>query len=113
MKQQIIASVPVSMATVKANLETIKARDKELNFRATKTEEYLASFVTLTEKKATELYKKIEELNVPRLKDAHIVKIVDILPTTPEQLKAVLQGYTLTVSNDNIKKIVGTVKEFI
>jgi len=55
----------------------------------------------------------LEDLKIPRLKDTHITKIIDILPTTLEDLKAVLQGYSLTVNNENLNKIVETVNGFI
>ena len=49
---------------------------------------------------------------MPRLKAEHIVKILDILPTTEDHLKLILQGYILTISQANMKKIVDLVKEY-
>ena len=42
----------------------IKNRDKELNFRANKTKEYIANF-SIKEKGIAELKKKLEELKIP------------------------------------------------
>jgi len=108
---KILSEKPVSMVELKNELEGIKKRDKELNFRAAKTEEYLQQFAML--KNTEGLIKKLEDLKIPRLKDTHITKIIDILPTTLEDLKAVLQGYSLTVNNENLNKIVETVNGFI
>ena len=108
---KILSEKPIGMVELKNELESIKKRDKELNFRATKTEEYLQQFTMV--KNSEGLVKKLEDLKIPRLKDAHITKIVDILPTTLEDLKAVLQGYSLTVNNENLNKIVETVNGFI
>ena len=103
---------PITMAELKEELKTIKKRDEALNFRAEKTEEYLAQFTVLKEKDAKELYKKIEDLQVPRMRPEHIVKLIDILPTNPEEVKLVLQGYTITVTKDNLKRIADAIQEF-
>lgn len=100
----------MGICKLKEELEKIKKRDKELNFRAARTEEYLQHFATL--KDSEELHKKIEVLDIPRLKEQHIVKIVDILPKTVDELKAVLQGYTITLNNENLKKIVEVIDKF-
>lgn len=108
---KIIAENPLTMGEVKEKIDEIKKRDKELNFRANKTEEYINQVTTV--KNSKELIKKIEELQIPRLKDHHIKKIIDILPKTEEGVKIVLQGYTLTVNTKNIKRIVDVIKKFL
>lgn len=112
MNPEIISENPITMAELKERLVEIKKRDKELNLKSGRTEEYLNQFVSLKPKKAEELKEKLTKLDIPRLKEAHIVKIVDLLPSTVDDLKLILQGYTLTVSKDNFKKIVDVVKEF-
>ncbi len=107
----IISEKPINLSELKNEIEKIKKRDGELNFRCAKTEEYLNQFVTL--KNTEELKKKIEELKIPRLKETHITKIIDILPKTTEELKAVLHGYTVSISNENLKKIVDTINSFL
>jgi DNA-directed RNA polymerase subunit F len=111
MKSEILNEIPVGMAQLKEELERVKKRDKELNFRATKAEDYLNQVVSM--KNSEELFKKLAALNVPRLKEQHIYKIIDVLPTTVDDLKIVLQGYTLTVNNQNLKKIVDTINGFL
>jgi DNA-directed RNA polymerase subunit F len=111
-KPQIISENPITMAELKEELKQIRKRDKELNFRAAKTEEYLKQFVTISEKDAEGLTKKLEALNVPRLKDVHIKKMVDLMPKTADEVKAILSAYTVTVNNENVKKITETITEF-
>lgn len=110
-KAETISEQPITMAELKEDLKKIKKRDETLNFRAEKTQEYLDIFVTLKDKDAKDLFKKIEELNVPRLKQEHIVKLIDILPTTSEEVKVVLQGYTITVTKENLKRIADAIQE--
>ncbi len=109
---EIISESPMNVVELKQEMEKIKKRDSELNFRAERTEEYLNHIVHLSPAKGKELYEKIEKLNVPRLKDVHIHKIIDTMPESMDALKAVQQGYVLTVSNENLKKIAETLAEF-
>lgn len=107
---KIIKEEPITMVELKDEIDAIKKRDKELNFRANKTEDYLNQFGK--NKDAKELVKKITKLDIPRLKLFHIVKIVDIMPKTLNDLKVVLQGYTLTVNNENMKKIIDILNKY-
>ena len=107
---QIISETPINTYQLKKELERIKKRDKELNFRAARTEDYLNQ-VTI-HKNDDELFDKIMKINVPRLKEHHIHKIIDIAPTTLNELEVVLQSYTITINNESMKKIVDTINEF-
>lgn len=109
-KPEIIEEIPITLNEISVELEEIKKRDNELNFRAGKTEDYLKQ-IGVDAKKAKELQDKLVGLNIPRLKETHIIKIVDIMPHDAEEVKAVLSGYVLTVSQDNLKKIAKIVKE--
>ncbi|MGM5482967.1 MAG: hypothetical protein ACQESF_05875 [Nanobdellota archaeon] len=111
-KPEIIEEKPIPMFELKSDLGKIKKRDDELNFRSQKTEEYLNVFVKLGPRKGKELVNEIKALEIPRLKEDHIFKIVDIMPTDVESLKLVLHGYTLSVSKENMKKIVKVIKDF-
>jgi DNA-directed RNA polymerase subunit F len=108
---KVLSEKPVTMAEMAAEIEKIKKRDGELNFRATKTEEYLQQFELPSEKKIEELKKKIDGLNVPRLKEEHIVKIVDLMPKTTDEMKIIMSAYTISITQDNMKKIVSAINE--
>lgn len=107
---EIIKEIPISIAQAKLEIEKIKKRDKELGFRTLRTEEYLNQFAN---KASVKLMESLKKLDIARLKDEHIVKIADLLPITIEDLKIVLQGYTVTVTKDNMKKIVDEVNKFV
>ncbi|MFT4303851.1 MAG: RNA polymerase Rpb4 family protein [Candidatus Woesearchaeota archaeon] len=109
---KILNQTPVTMAEVKDVLSKLQTKTGELNYRANKTLGYLQEFSKLSLSKSKELREKIESLNIPRLKEEHIVKIVDTLPKYPDEVKALLTGYTITITNDNAKKIADTVSSF-
>jgi len=113
-KPTVIEEKPLTMVEMKTLLESIKKRDGELNFRANKTEEYLNHFVTLKEKDIIHLKEKLTSLNIPRLKEQHIVKIIDLLPKNADDAKVVFQSFpTLSVSQQNLKKIADTIAEVV
>lgn len=101
---EILSETPISAYQLKEELEKIKKRDKELNFRAAKTEEHLNSINT--PKNLDDLHEKINKLNIARLKEQHIRKILDVMPKTVNELKVVMQGYAINITNENMKKIV-------
>jgi DNA-directed RNA polymerase subunit F len=108
---KVLSETPVTMAELKEELAKVRKRDETLNFRAEKTEDYLNQFQVLDAKQAKELCKKLEELQIPRMRPEHIVKLIDILPSTQEEVKAVLQGYTITLTKENLKRVADVIQE--
>ena len=113
MKTKVVSEAPVPFAHVKKLLEEAKERDGELSFRAQKTYEYLEQFSPLDKKNVDELVKQLNALEVSRLKDVHVCKLVDLLPVDPKDVKTILQGYALTITSENLQKIADTVKAFV
>lgn len=109
---QIVEEVPVNIVEVKEMLKKIKDRDQELNFRAQKTAEYLDAVNTIKPKQAKELKEKLEALNIPRVKEAQIQKIIDVMPRLPEGVKTLFNGFNIAITADNVKKIADAVNEF-
>ena len=108
---QYIEQKPLSLVDVRVALENIEKRDQELNFLSNKTKEFLDTFVTLNLEKKQELEKKLVGLNLTRLKEEHIAKIIDFLPKTIDELKVVLQAYPLSFSKKDQEVIIKTVIE--
>ena len=104
-KPTVINATPMTVMAVKEELARVKKRDEELTFRGGKVEEYLQQFKTITPKQAIEMEEKMTELKIPRLKEIHIKKIIDIMPKYLEDLKMVLQGYTITVKDDHRNEV--------
>lgn len=111
-RPKIISETPISMVELKEAIADIKKRDKELGFRSQKTEEYLNQFTKLDAKEAEEIKKKIDGLGISRLKDEVVAKILDLLPTTVEEMKTILQGYVVTLSKKDMESIVEVTSKF-
>ncbi len=110
---QFIEEAPLPLADVKEALEKIEERDKELSYRSNKAKEFLGLFVQIPKDKKDELKKKLVNLNLLRLKEAHIAKIIDFLPKTTEELKVILQAYSVNMPKKDMEKIISTVKEVV
>ena len=109
---QVVEEVPLNIVEVKEMLKKIKDRDTELNFRAQKTAEYLEAINTIKPKSAKELKEKLTELEIPRIKEVQIQKIIDIMPLTAEGVKTIVSGFNISVTADNVKKVVSLVNEY-
>jgi len=111
-KPQVIEEVALNIVEVKEMLKKIKERDQELNFRAQKTAEYLDAISTIKPKQAKELKEKLLGMEIPRVKEMHVQKIIDIMPKTPEGVKTVFSGLNISITADNVKKIADAVNEY-
>ena len=107
---EVLEQTSIPMPLLKSKLEGLKTNSKELNFRAAKVLEYLTEFTPLDEKQAQELKKKILEANIPRLKEKHIDKIIDIMPENVDDIKSILIGENITIKPEDLTKILGIIK---
>jgi DNA-directed RNA polymerase subunit F len=109
---QFIKESAISLVEAKEIVKAIEKRDTEMGYLSNKTKEYLDAFVNLSKSKKEELSKKLVDLDLTRLKDDHISKITDFLPTTANDLKIVLLGYHMSLPKKDMDGIIAVVKEF-
>ena len=112
-KAKILDEKPITMAELKEEIVKAKKKADEQGFRAQKTEEYLNIFVKISAKEALEMKEAMEKLKIPRLAENHIIKIINILPETVDELKVVMQGYPITVTKENMQKLIDVVKKYV
>ncbi len=110
--QEILDKKPLSLSEVKAKIEQVKERDTELSFRANKVNDYLANYSLLSVEDAEKLFAELAELDISRVREAQIKKIMDFLPETEEDLKAIMNSYGISLSEENKKKILTTVGNY-
>jgi DNA-directed RNA polymerase subunit F len=109
---EVLEKRPVSIAEVKDVLKKIHKRDEELSFRGGKTEEYVNDVAALSLTKTKQCVKALADLDLPRLREDHFIKIVDTMPESPEHLKVIMSGFNLTITKENLTKIVGVLDEY-
>ena len=111
---KLIESKSVSLVHVKAALGSMQKRDSELGYRAAKVKDFLESFPpVLSTKQRDDLCKKLEHLELTRIKEEQIMKIVDFLPKSVEELRVVLAAYPLSLPKKDQDAIVSVVGEFL
>jgi DNA-directed RNA polymerase subunit F len=94
---------PLSMAEIS---EYVKKNEEN----GTEIMTFIKKFSKLKPKEAEELRKEIENLNIIKIKPENIVKIIDILPETPEELNKIFTDVSL--DEDETTKILETIKKF-
>tara|TARA_Y100000034_G_C6704047_1_gene310636 strand:- start:61 stop:393 length:333 start_codon:yes stop_codon:yes gene_type:complete len=107
---KVIEENPITMLEMKENLDKIEKRDEELNFRSNKTKDYLASLITTKKADLEETRKKIKALDLQRLRERHIVKLLDIMPDDMDSLKIMFAGENLTLSEEDLKRLLDALK---
>jgi len=99
----ILKNEPLSMAEAHNYIKKSEAGNAEaLGF--------IGKFTKTKVKESAEIRKKIGDLQLIQLGDSHIVKIIDILPESSEELSKILSNVTL--GEDDAKKIIDIVSEF-
>jgi DNA-directed RNA polymerase subunit F len=111
-KPEMLEKQAMNIVQVKAALEKIKGSEPELNFRAAKTEEYAQDFAKISLKDADELFDKLKGLEIPRLKDTHLHKLIDIMPTSEKHVKIILSAMNVTPTAEQMKKLAETIVEY-
>jgi len=98
----IIKSKPLSIAEVK---EQIKGMDPQKPLVG-----YIKKFSKLDKKDAEKLSEEIRKLDNLKIKETHIVKIVDFIPKDPEDVNKIFTDVSL--SEEEIKKILDITKDY-
>lgn len=71
---------------------------------------FMKKFVNLTSEEAKEFRKKIEGLDLMKIKTEHVIKIVDLMPENEESLNKIFIDVSL--DEDETKKILDIIKEY-
>lgn len=107
---EIVQETPLSLPETKEKLTKVKSRDKELNFRGKKVEDYLTIIKTKDHKK---LVKDLNDLNIQRLRERQITLIINILPQDTDSLRTLLSNENLTLKQEDLQRIVDAVKKYV
>ncbi len=112
-KPEVLEKHPSNMVSTRSELQRIEERDGELSFRGNRTMDYLNEFVQLDEDEAEELKEELLDLDIARLKEEFVHKIIDTLPRDMDELEVLLQGYTLSMDEDDMKEVMDIVEDYL
>ena len=108
---EIINEAPLTLVELKDRIDGIKKKTKELNFRANKTNDYLGLFAKDKLEKIMKIKKKLQELDIVRIKDKQISKIIDFMPVDTEQLKVIFSTENVSLKQEDLQKILECLKQ--
>ena len=108
---EIISEKSITISELKERLLEIKKRDKELTPRTNKVIDYLNQFSAQKTSKIKSLKEKMLALNIPRLKERHICKIIDIYPQDMDNLKILFAGESIQPKQEDLNRILTLLQE--
>jgi DNA-directed RNA polymerase subunit F len=98
----IIDQKPLSMAEA---LQYIKKDESE----ETDVIGFIKKFTKTKKERAEALQKNLKELELMKMREEHIVKIIDLMPEDAGELNKIFVGVSL--DDDEAQKILNTIKE--
>ncbi|HJW96743.1 MAG TPA: DNA-directed RNA polymerase subunit F [archaeon] len=99
----------IPWAEVKKALEK-KEKEKELSYEQKNALDHLRKFSKLSEKSAAELAEELGKIE--RLKERHIVSIINHMPQELEELRVLFANEVVSPSEEDRKKIISIVKKY-
>ena len=110
---EILNENTLNLAELKDKLDSVKKRDENFNVRSMKTYDYINKFLKKTDdKKIEDIKKKLSAVDIGRLKERHIIKLIDIMPADLESLKLILTGEEVTLKLEDLTKIIEVIKKY-
>lgn len=105
----VISERLVTDIEAKKLLEGRKKDVEELKYEQKNALDILKKFVKIDQKKVEELIAELQKIE--KLRDRHIVSIVNVLPQDADDLRTVLQKEYSSLSNEEVDLILQTVKK--
>ena len=102
---------PVTISEVKNILKKVEKDRKEMLYEQKIALEHAHKFAKLSVKKTEELIKELLKLEF--LHEIHAYKIADILPSTEDDVKTIFAKERITLSENDIKKILDLVNKYL
>ena len=98
----------VPIAKVKEILEAIKERTYEQKLAY----EHVKRFNKIPLERAEELIKELALLEMRKLKDEQIIKIIDLMPKNVEELRVILAHSAVPFKDEELQQIIDIVKKY-
>jgi len=99
----------ISLAEVK---ELLTNEDDDESKQIKETLVHIKKFIKLSPEKAKKLKAELKELDIMKIGNRHIVKIIDLLPEDAEDLRKILSGEEVSLDENEINKILEVVKKY-
>ncbi len=108
---EIISKELVHPSKVLNHIEQ-KVEEKELTYREEKILEYLKESNKLSLEEFNTAFEELKALEIPRLEDSHLIKILEILPRNGVELRSIVSHGGVVVVDDVVTQILDIVKKY-
>lgn len=95
--------ISLSMAEIKEYVEKDPERNADIIA-------FTKKFIKMKSEEAKKIREEIQKLDLMKIKDEHIVKIIDLFPENKEDLNKIFTDISL--NEDETKKVLETIKQF-
>ncbi len=100
----------VTLAEVKTMLEGAAEVREDMTYEQKIALEHARRFARLDEKKAQNVVKGVQKI-VPEAEQKYAVRIADLLPVHPDDVRSIFQKARLELSDEQVEKIIDVVDE--
>lgn len=113
--KEVVSNSLVADFIGKKEKELKKLDDEEakLTYREEKTLDYLKKLETMKLKDFEVVRKELSALEIPRLENEHIVKIIDLAPKSGTELRAIVSNSGTVLVDENVTKILDVLKKYL
>lgn len=108
---EIISQKPVHPSVILEQVEK-KVEEKELTYREEKILEYLKDSNKLSLEDFNKAFDELKSLEIPRLEDSHLIKILEILPQNGVELRSIVSHGGVVIVDDVVSQILDVVKKY-
>ena len=109
---KVISVEPISNIEVFNEIDK-KAKDSELTYREEKTHEYIKKFTNLKITNFKKAVAELKELEISRLEDEQIIKIVELMPKNGTELRAIVSHSGVVLIDENVTKVLDVLKNYL
>ena len=111
---KIIQKSPIAISNVLEQIKKVKKEGKrEIAYREDKILKYCKNLELVKSKDVEKFFDELKELEISRLDDEQIVKIIDVLPKNGSELRAIVSNSGTIIVDENVNKILDVVKKYI
>lgn len=108
---KIIEKEEISGVEVLTKLQEITESKEEPTYREEKTIEFLKQDLTLDLETFNKIKEEIKNLEISRLENYQIIKIVELNPKNGTQLRAILSSSGTLLVDENVQKVLKILKD--
>ncbi len=95
-----------------AKAKEILAKVKNQNYEQKHAFEYASKFAKTSSEDAIKILEELRESGIPRIKNRHLKKIVDLMPKKADEIKVILAKEDLTLSKGDIETILDILAKY-